>query len=94
MNKNDIWKAADDEFYKMPMEIIAKAFITKWTHVISLIRAEKGRNSYINDKNKLHSGVRVNFKSNIFKSNNYLYASQNPAMKARCPERGFCQREG
>ena len=52
------------------MEIIAKAFITKWTHVISLIRAEKGRNSYINDKNKLHSGVRVNFKSNIFKSNN------------------------
>ena len=46
------------------MELIAKAFITKWTHVVPLISEEKGRNSYINNKNKLHSGVRCNFKSN------------------------------
>ena len=64
MNKDDIWAAADDEFTKMPMELIAKAFITKWTHIVPLIRQEKGRNSYVNDKNKLHSGVRCNFKTN------------------------------
>jgi hypothetical protein len=64
MNKDDIWTAADDEFAKMPMELIAKAFITKWTHIVPLIHEENGRNSYVNDRKKLHSGVRCNFKTN------------------------------
>lgn len=62
--KDDIWTAADDEFAKMPMELIAKAFITKWTHIVPLIHEENGRNSYVNDRKKLHSGVRCNFKTN------------------------------
>ena len=61
MSKDEIENVLLEEFEKLPVSLIAKAFATQ-KHVIKLIDKSNGLNDYIKERSALHSNVRSKFK--------------------------------
>ena len=61
MSKDEIEDVVLEEFEKLPVALIARAFATQ-KHVIKLIDKFNGLNGYIKERSALHSNVRYKFK--------------------------------